>query len=105
MHDIEHKASQYADDTTLLLQEDLNSIVSVLKNMKWFKPVSGLEINKEKNNIVKIGASRGRSIAWRGKFGFKWATTFKILGIYFDINRMGEITELTSIEKWVKSKS
>ena len=35
----------------------------------------------------------------RQKFGYKWATTLKILGIYLDINRMGEITELNVFRK------
>ena len=39
------------------------------------------------------------NIPWQGKFGFKWATTFEILGIYFDINRMGEITKLNAFRK------
>ena len=56
--------------------------------------MSGLDINNEKTNVVKIGASRGISIPWQGKFGFKWSTTFEILGIYYDVNRMNEITDL-----------
>ena len=35
----------------------------------------------------------------RQKFGCKWATTLTILGIYLDINRMGEITELNVFRK------
>ena len=61
--------------------------------------VSGLDINKDKTNVVKIGASRVRSIPWQGKFGFKWATTFEILGIYYDINHMNEITEINIFGK------
>ena len=53
-----------------------------------------LDINREKNKVVKIGASRGSSISWQGKFGFYWTTTFEILGIHYDITKMGEITEL-----------
>ena len=86
--------THYADDTTLLLQEDYDSVVEVLRILKWFKNVSGLDINKEKTHVVKIGASRGSSIPWQGKFGFKWSTTFEILGIYYDVNRMNEITDL-----------
>ena len=85
MHDTEYKASRYADDKTLLLQEDMKSIVFVLKILKWFKQVSGLEINKEKTNRGEIRASRDRRTHWQGKCGFKWANTVEILGIYFDI--------------------
>ena len=90
----EFKVSQYADDTTLLLKQDYNTVVEVLRILKWFKNVSGLDIYKDKTNVVKLGATRGRSIPWQGKFGFKWATTFEILGIHYDINHMNEITEI-----------
>ena len=67
--------------------------------LKWLRYVSGLDLNKEKINDVKIWASRDRSIPWQGKVGFKWATTFAILGIYYGINRMGEITVLNIFRK------
>ena len=62
--------------------------------LKWFKQVSGLNINKEKTNVDTIGTSRGRSIPWQDKFSFKWAKTFEILGIYYNINKIKEITAL-----------
>ena len=62
VHGEEFKVSQYADDTTLLLYEDYQSIVSVIRILKWFKSVSGLDINKEKTKMVKLGASRDSSI-------------------------------------------
>ena len=95
----EFKVSQYADDTTLLLKPDYNTVVEVLRILKWFKNISGLDINKDKTNIVKLGATRGRSIPWQGKFGFKWATNFEILGIHYDINHMKEITEINIFKK------
>ena len=69
-----------------LLKSDYNTVVEVLRILKWFKSISGLDINKEKTNVVKLGATRGRSIPWQGKIGFKWATNFEILGIHYDIN-------------------
>ena len=94
IHDIESKASQYADDTTLMVEEDYESVCNIVRILKWFKSISGLEINNEKTKVVKIGASRGSSISWQGKFGFNWTSTFEILGIYYDITKMGEITEI-----------
>ena len=55
-------------------------------------------------NVVKIGASRGRSILWQGIFAFKWAPSLKILGIYYDINRVGVITELNVLRKMEETK-
>ena len=100
----EFKVSQYADDTTLLLKPDYNTVVEVLRILKWFKNISGLHINKDKTNIVKLGATRGRSIPWQGKFGFKWATNFEILGIHYDINHMNEITEINIFKKMCEIK-
>ena len=47
MHGEESKVSQYADDTTLMVREDLQSVTNII-SLKWFKTVSGLDINKEK---------------------------------------------------------
>ena len=104
VYDKEFKVLQYADDTILLLQVDHDSVVEVFRVLKWFRGVSGLDINKEKTNVVKSGASRGSSIPWQGKFGFNWATAFEILGIYYDIKRMKEITELNIHRKLGKIK-
>ena len=78
VHGIESKVSQYADDTTLMVEEDLESIIKIIQVLKWFKSISGLDINKEKTKVLKIGASRGSSISWQDKFGFNWSTTFEI---------------------------
>ena len=94
VHNEEFRTSQYADDTTLLLDEDYQTIVSVIRILKWFKTVSGLDINKEKTKIVKLGATRGGSIPWQGKFGFKWADDFVILGIHYNMKKLHEITDL-----------
>ena len=100
----EFKVSQFADDTTLLLKPDHNTVVVVLRNLKWFKNVFGLDINKDKTNVVKLGATSGRSIPRQGKFGFKWATTFEILGIHYDINHMNEITDINIFKKMCEIK-
>ena len=99
VHGEEFKSTQYADDTTLMVSEDIESVRNVINVLRWFKTVSGLEINNEKTKVVKIGASRGSSISWQGKFGFKWTTTFEILGIHYDITKMGEITDLNIYKK------
>ena len=94
VHGEEFKSTQYADDTTLMVSEDVVSVKNIIKVLRWFKTISGLENNNEKTKVVKIGASRDSSISWQGNFGFKWTTTFEILGIHYDITKMGEITDL-----------
>ena len=39
MHDVEFKA-QYADDTTVLEDKNLNSIINAVRILKWFKTFS-----------------------------------------------------------------
>ena len=94
VHGEESKVSQYADDTTLLIREDLSSVTNTIRVLKWFKLISGLDINKEKTKVIKLGATRDSNIPWQGNFGFKWPDKFEILGIHYDMNTLGEISDL-----------
>ena len=49
--------------------------------------------------MVKLGATRGRSIPWQGKFGFEWTSSFEILGIIYNVELMSEITKLNIYRK------
>ena len=93
VYDKETKLSQYADDTTIYLGGDKESLCGVMRVLEWFRKVSGLAINKDKTNVIKIGALRGRSITWEGKFGLKWTTEFEVLGIKYNIDKMESITD------------
>ena len=91
--------SQYADDTTLFLDEDLKSFNCAVKIFKWFEKRSGLAINNDKTKVVKLGATRDRSIPWQGKFGFEWTSSFEILGIIYNVELMSEIRKLNIYRK------
>ena len=90
----ELKLSTYADDTTLFLKEDRDSMRCILDVLRWFNKISGLAINKEKTKVIKIGASRDRRIPWEGQFGLKWDYKFEVLGINYDDFNLENITEL-----------
>ena len=93
MHGEESKVSQYADDTTLWVREDIQTITNIIRVLNWFKDISGLDINKEKNKVVKLGALRGSNITWQCKFGFNWSDKFEILGIHYDMTNLNAITD------------
>ena len=48
VHGEETKVSQYAEDTTLFVAEDLESVITIVNYFKWFKSVSDLDINNNK---------------------------------------------------------
>ena len=64
-----------------------------MRVLEWYRKVSGLAINKDKTKVIKIGALRGRSISWEGKFGLNWTTEFEVLGIKYNIDKMESITD------------
>ena len=90
-YDREVKLSQYADDTTIYLSGDREGLCGAMRVLEWFRKISGLAINKDKTSVMKIGALRGRSISWEGKFGLKWTTEFAVLGIKYNIDNMETI--------------
>ena len=99
VHNKEIKLTLYADDTTIFLKPDKKSLSGVMRVLEWFRKISDLSVNKEKTKVIKIGPLRDRSITWEGKYGLKWTDEFDVLGIRYNINNMGEITELNISDK------
>ena len=56
---VEIKLSQYADDTTLILDGSRESLLSSLAMLDDFSKVSGLRLNDKKTEALWIGASIG----------------------------------------------
>ena len=55
----ENKISQYADDTTLILNGSEEALFSALNVLDDFSKVSGLRLNDKKTEALKIGSSIG----------------------------------------------
>ena len=55
VHDIEIKISQYADDTTIFFEPDESNLKHCVKIVDDFKGISGLKINIENCNIIRLG--------------------------------------------------
>ena len=81
--DTEHKISQFADDTTLLLS-NLTSVQNSLTLVDQFGSISGLSLNVEKTKALWLGP-------WRFKnskpFGLKWTKDpVRALGTFISYN-------------------
>ena len=87
VNDVEIKLSQYADDTTLILDGSDESLHSSLATLDDFSKVSGLRLNDKKTEALWIGASIGNDkILLPGK-ELKWPKDkVKSLGIWISTN-------------------
>ena len=85
--------SQYADDTTPFIAPEENSLRECMQVLNEFHDISGLQINVEKNNVVKIGAWRDKGTTFCRDLDL-WTNKFTSLGIQFDVNNMLNITNL-----------
>ena len=54
----EYKMTQFADDTTLILDGTTNSLEAALNILEIFGSISGLKVNTEKTQIVWIGKKK-----------------------------------------------
>jgi len=75
-HNLEIKVTQYADDTTLFL-DDPNHAVSAIEYLNNFSKVSGLYLNKDKTEGIKLG--KDKNVFFNNEIN--WVTNIKYLGI------------------------
>ena len=80
----ECKLSQYADDTTLILDGLDNPVRESLSRLDSFAAISGLRINYEKKEALWIGSSRLQRRVTPGFQHTMWpANKVKALGVWF----------------------
>jgi len=84
----EYKISQYADDTTLILDGSRTSFQSSLNILEYFSTISGLKVNSSKTKIVWIGSKKFSKevyhhVRWTLDWGF---SRFNLLGVEFSVN-------------------
>ena len=106
INNTEIKLTQFADDTTILLDGSKDSLQASLNTLEIFGTLSGLKVNVEKTQIVWIGKKRqckdkldvSKELVWGNE-------TFNLLGINFSVN-LDDIKKLNydpSIDKITKS--
>lgn len=112
INDHEYRLSQYADDTSFILDGSACSLESTVDVLHQFANMSGLKVNYNKSEIVWIGAMKNSPVRFIPHCNFKWnPTRFKVLGINFclDTEQMVELNynsvfkEIKDIiTKWMK---
>jgi len=93
----EFKLSQYADDTTCLV-EDTSSAGKLFEMVDLFRLCSGLELNRSKTEALWLGSNKNRTDT---PFGICWPKDYvNALGICFttDENISYSKTRLLSLE-------
>ena len=102
----EHKISQYADDTSLILDGSKNSLFSAIDTLELYARISGLHINSSKTKIVWIGSKKfSKDVYHHSRWKFDWGSScFTLLGIQFSVN-LDEMISLNFNEQLPKIKS
>ena len=88
----EHKASQYADDTSIYLKASERNLQSCLETLEWFYKKSGLKINMGKTKVIRIGPIRETDRRFCRENNLEWVSNFTALGIEYEVNDFNNIT-------------
>ena len=99
----EHKASQYADDTSVFLKASVENLKNCLNTLDWFYYKSGLKININKTKVIRIGPIRESDRRFCHENVLDWVSKFTALGINYDIMHMSNIT-IINIENEIEYK-
>ena len=108
VNNIEFKISQYADDTSVILDGTETSLNQTLKELYHFSRISGLNINFDKTQLVWIGAEKFSTRSIKTKWKLSWGNNkFKLLGINFNTELEEMIKEnytpkITQMEKIIR---
>ena len=89
--DFEHKLSQFADDTTIVLDSTLESLQAALNTIEIFGSYSGLKMNCDKTKIIWIGKKKLSKEKLNTSTQLIWGETeFDLLGLHFttDLSKM-----------------
>ena len=93
MNNIEFLISQYADDTSVILDGSESSLKQTISELERFSRISGLNINFDKTQLVWIGSEKYSTNSIKTKWKLSWGkSSFKVL----------EITFNTDLEKMIK---
>ena len=101
---IEHKISQYADDTEFMLDGKKKSFESCMTVLSKFGKRSGLFLNHGKTSVIWLGCRKGSQVKYMEHLGMEWnPSKFKVLGIWFTNDGKG-CERLNYTEKFEEMK-
>ena len=107
--DTEFLISQYADDTSLILDGTPETLDASLRTLQHFAEMSGLNINIDKTKVVWIGKKKYSQDRICVKWGLEWGSSrFTLLGIQFSVDlkemeKMNYKSKFKEIENIIKA--
>ena len=97
--------SQYADDTSLVLDGTEKSLQEAISELNMFASISGLKINTNKTQVVWIGSKKYSDDTFLPELNLQWgANKFTVLGIDFCVD-LHQIPKTNFDKKLIKLKS
>ena len=86
--EVEHKLSQFADDTTLILDGSVGSFRRAIEVLDGFQVTSGLKVNYEKTKVLWVGSAKNRGPIECNKPDISWVEgKVFALGVWFATDR------------------
>ena len=105
INNTEFKISQYADDTSAILDGSDSSLHQTLNELSDFAKISGLRVNFDKTQVVWIGIKKYSSQTIKTKWKLNWGRPdFKLLGIHFHVD-LDKMNKINNDEKIIKIKN
>ena len=100
--DKEYKIKLYADDTQIFILYEKESITETALAFKDFSSISGLVVNFDKSNILRIGSIKNTNVKIDTTVNFTWTNeNITILGITIssDIHNLMELNLIPIVNK------
>lgn len=96
---VEFLVSQYADDTSIILDGSYESLKNCLKVLKLYANASGLYVNMDKTKVIWIGSKKDSKEKFCEDYGLHWGNgEFTVLGVKFT-KTLKDIVEVNYDEK------
>jgi hypothetical protein len=100
----ECKISQFADDTSLLLEGDEQSYEELFSTLDQFERISGLKLNYDKTCNVWLGSKINSNVEYLKHLNMTWnPQQYKILGLWYT-NNLERMAELNFTDKFNETK-